>query len=333
MDSPRITLAHGNGGRLMRQLIEALLLPSLSLSAAQCELDSAPLPTMSGESLITTDGFTVKPLIFPGGSIGSLAIHGTVNDLAVAGAIAHSLTLNLFIEEGLEIALLRQIIDDMATAAREANITIVAGDTKVVPRGEGSGLYLATTGVGQRSRPLPGPAAITPGDRLVINGSIGDHGSAVMLAREAFGLSGPLASDSANITPLCQQALEFESLRFLRDPTRGGVATLCHDLCRLTGLGVRLFERQLPINGSVTTLCDMLGYDPLYLANEGKVVAVIAAAQAEALCQRWRSHRLGAQSAIIGEVVATPAHLTLQTELGGERLLHELEDDPLPRIC
>ncbi|MBF0219153.1 MAG: hydrogenase expression/formation protein HypE [Gammaproteobacteria bacterium] len=328
-----ITLAHGNGGALMRQLIEECFAKALANDLLNTGLDAAPIPLPSGEVMITTDGFTVKPLCFPGGTIGSLAVHGTVNDLAVAGAVPLYLTLNAFIEEGLTQELLTLIVADMAAAAVAAGVRIVAGDTKVVPRGEGSGLYLATTGIGVRQRALPGVAGIKVGDKIVVSGSLGDHGAAVMLAREEFGLSGSLPSDSANVTPLCQAALQLPGLRFMRDPTRGGLITVCHDIARQCQLGVQLQERAIVVHESVATICAMLGYDPLYLANEGKVVAVVAADAAEALLGLWRQQPLGKAAAVIGTIVAAAPRVTLVTELGGERLLHELLDDPLPRIC
>ncbi|MCW8829463.1 MAG: hydrogenase expression/formation protein HypE [Gammaproteobacteria bacterium] len=328
-----ITLAHGNGGKRMAQLIETLFAPLYSEpQLLQC--DAAALSLPEGELMITTDGFTVKPLEFPGGNIGSLAIHGTVNDLAVSGARAHSLTLNAFIEEGLELVQLERIIAGMARAAAEAGVSIVAGDTKVVPRGDANGLYLATTGIGIRQPGLQlAMQQITPGDRLLVSGPVGDHGTAVMLAREQFGLSGELCSDAASVHPLTEAILTLPGLRFMRDPTRGGLATVAHELVRGSGCGLRLYETGIPVRQTVRSVCDILGYDPLFLACEGRVVAAVAAEQADELLQRWQALPQGSGAALIGEFTAPGEMLVLETELGGERLLPELEDEPLPRIC
>lgn len=328
-----ITLAHGNGGKRMRQLIDEVFAP-LYADNDKLLLDAAPLPPADGELLISTDGFIVKPLEFPGGTIGSLAIHGTLNDLAVSGARPLSLTLNAFIEEGMELEQLRRIIRDMASAVSEAGVSIIAGDTKVVPRGEGSGLYLATTGVGVRAKGLQlDMAAIRQGDRLLVSGPVGDHGTAVMLAREQFGLRGELRSDAACVVPLTEALLDIPGLRFMRDPTRGGVASVGHELVHGTGHAIRLLESQVPVNDSVRSVCDILGYDPYYLACEGRVVAVLAEDSANLALQRWRALPQGRHAAEIGVVGATGDQLILETELGGERLLAELEDEPLPRIC
>lgn len=330
-----ITLAHGNGGTRMAQLIEELFAP-LYRERHLLQCDAAALSLPAGELMITTDAFTVQPLEFPGGDIGSLAIHGTVNDLAVSGAQPRHLTLNAIIEEGLELAQLRRIIASMAVAAADAGVSIVAGDTKVVPRGDAGGLYLVTTGVGTRPAGLPlaaGMTGIRPGDRLLISGPVGDHGTAVMLAREQFGLRGELHSDAASVLPLTTALLDLPGLRFMRDPTRGGLATVAHELVRGSGYGLRLHESRVPVRETVRSVCDILGYDPLYLACEGRVAAVIAAEQAESALQRWQALPQGRDAALIGEFGAPGEMLVLETALGGERLLAELEDEPLPRIC
>jgi len=333
LDDTRISLAHGNGGRFMRELIEDVFAKNLHKSKLNIQADAVPIALGDGEVLITTDGFTVQPLEFPGGDIGSLAIHGTINDLAVAGARPMYLTLNAFIEEGLEIASLDRIVASLARAADEAGVKISAGDTKVVPRGEGGGLYLATTGVGVR---LPGaiPAMdrICDGDVLLVSGTVGDHGTAVMLAREEFGLRGDLVSDAAPVMALTESLLPLPGLRFMRDPTRGGIASIAHEILRATGLGVR-FEASIPVREQVQSVCDMLGYDPFYLACEGRVVAVVAPDQAEQALQIWQNLNEGRDAARIGTIVAGSKRVILETSLGGERFLEELEDDPLPRIC
>lgn len=334
LQDSHIALAHGNGGRYMRELIEEIFARHLGNAHLDIHLDAAPIPPLSGELMVTTDGFTVKPLEFPGGDIGSLAVHGTVNDLAVSGATPWYLTLNAFIEEGLEIARLDRLIASMARAAREAGVSILAGDTKVVARGEGGGLYLATTGIGVRPSGLHlGMAAIQPGDCLLASGSVGDHGIAVMLAREEFGIRGDLASDAGSVLNLTQALLPFSGLRFMRDPTRGGLATVAQEIAKSRGLRVRLRETAIPVRDQVRAVCEILGYDPLYLACEGKVIAVIAPEQAELALASWRSQPNGAEAAIIGAVEAGDPLVILETELGGARILEELEDDPLPRIC
>jgi len=296
--------------------------------------DAVPLALTDGDVMFTTDGFTVQPLEFPGGNIGALAVHGTTNDLAVAGAEPLYLSLNAFIEEGMQIALLERIVATLAETANAVGVRVVAGDTKVLPRGEGSGLYLATTGVGIRTAGVRlGLDCIQAGDRILVSGPVGDHGIAVLLAREQFGLRGDLKSDAASVLPLTRAALKFESLHFMRDPTRGGLATVCHEISLTTGLGVRLQQTEIPIRDSVQSVCEMLGYDPLYLACEGRVVAVVAEAQAEDLLTHWRRLPEGAEAALIGRVEERSPRVLLVTELGGERMLDELEDDPLPRIC
>ena len=232
-----IMLAHGNGGRYMRELIEELFARHLANPLLDTRVDAAHIPLGAGDVMVTTDGFTVQPLEFPGGTIGSLAVHGTVNDLAVSGAVPHYLTLSAFIEEGFEIAQLERIVISLAHAAREANVAVVAGDTKVVRRGEGGGLYLATTGVGLRAAGVQlGMQHIRAGDALLVSGPVGDHGIAVMLAREQFGLRGELLSDAASVLPLTQALLKLGGLRFMRDPTRGGLATVAHEIAHATGL-------------------------------------------------------------------------------------------------
>jgi hydrogenase expression/formation protein HypE len=336
MDETHVSLAHGNGGRYMRELIEAVFARHLANPLLNTQADAVTLPGIEdkGEIMMTTDGFTVQPLEFPGGTIGSLAVHGTVNDLAVSGATPCYLTLNAFIEEGFEIAQLDRIIASLAQAARAANVVVVAGDTKVVRRGEGGGLYLATTGIGIRPRHLQlGLDRIRPGDRILVSGPVGDHGIAVMLAREQFGLRGDLMSDAASVFPLTQALSTFPGLRFMRDPTRGGVATVMHEICHATDLGVRLCQTAIPVRASVASVCEMLGYDPMFLACEGRVVAVMDARQAEEALARLQALPQGEDAAIIGGVSAGCAQVVLETELGGERIVEQLEDDPLPRIC
>jgi hydrogenase expression/formation protein HypE len=334
LSDTHISLAHGNGGRFMRELISQVFARHLANPDLDTSADAVPI-NVDGEVLFTTDGFTVQPLEFPGGDIGALAVHGTGNDLAVAGATPRYMSLNAFIEEGLEVAQLDRIIASLARAARELGVRVVAGDTKVLRRGEGGGLYLATTGIGVRSAGVRlGMDLIRAGDSILVSGSLGDHGIAVMLAREQFGLKGDLKSDAASVLPLTRAALELAGLRFMRDPTRGGIAAVTHEIMQATGLGVRLMEPAIPVRDPVTSVCEQLGYDPYYLASEGRVVAVVAADQAHELLAAWRELPEGQGAAIIGRMEHARGHGTvLQTALGGERILEELEDDPLPRIC
>jgi len=329
----RITLAHGNGGRFMRELIDDVFARHLHNPLLNTRVDAAQIQLDAGDVLFTTDGFTVKPIEFPGGSIGSLAIHGTINDLAVSGATPKFLSLNAFIEEGMSFAQLERILADMAQAARDCGVQIVAGDTKVVPQREGSGVYFATSGIGIKPKQVKlGLDNIQQGDKLLINGSVGDHGTAVMLAREQFGLQGDLRSDSASVYPFTSALLDLPGLRFMRDPTRGGMATVCTEIVQATQQGVYLYESAIPVKQQVTAVCEMLGYDPYYLACEGRVIAVVAAEHADQALQRWQQLPAGEDAAIIGDITADP-RVILETALGGQRLLDELEDDPLPRIC
>ncbi len=328
-----ISLAHGNGGRMMRELIEELFVPALANSQLDTTVDAVSLPAPADQELVvTTDGFTVQPLEFPGGNIGSLAVHGTINDLAVSGAAPRFLTLNVFLEEGLEIALLRRVIDALGNAARECGVAVVAGDTKVVGRGDCDGLYLATTGIGFRPRgTCLGLHRVCAGDRILVSGPIGDHGAAVMLARQEFGLRGDLESDAASVLPQAQALMSIEGLRFMRDPTRGGLATVAHELARGAGLSVRLSEAQIPVNEQVQSVCELLGFDPLYLACEGRIVAVVAPDAAEAALAALRA--IAPLAALIGDLTVGSSEVVLNTAFGGQRSLDELEDDPLPRIC
>jgi hydrogenase expression/formation protein HypE len=328
-----ISLAHGNGGRMMRELIEELFVPALANAQLDVSADAVSLPIPADRELVvTTDGFTVKPLEFPGGNIGSLAVHGTVNDLAVSGALPRFMTLSVFLEEGLEIALLRRVIAELAKAARDCGVAVVAGDTKVVGRGDCDGMYLATTGVGFRARDTClAMDRVRAGDCILVSGPIGNHGAAVLLARQEFGLRGDLLSDAASVLPQAQALMTTTGLRFMRDPTRGGLATVAHELARATGLTVRLSEAQIPLSESVQSVCELLGFDPMYLACEGRVVAVVAPETASAALAELRT--VAPLAALIGKLNLGSPQVILETAFGGERALDELEDDPLPRIC
>ena len=332
MREAQVLLAHGNGGRQMRELIDEIFVRHLGNPSLDQTADGAVIRLPDTEIVVSTDGFTVDPLEFPGGDIGSLAVNGTVNDLAVSGADALYLTLSCFIEEGFEIERLERIIISMAAAANAAGVRIITGDTKVVRRGEGGGLYLSTTGIGSRPLGLKlGMERILAGDRILLSGPVGDHGTAVLLARGEFSLRGPLRSDCASVAPICHALRGVSGLHFMRDPTRGGLATVANEISRTTGLGVRMTEARIPLRPEVQGVCEMLGFDPLYLACEGRVVAVVAADAAPEALDAMR--RAGAEAADIGELTDTDSLVVLETDLGGERLLEELESDPLPRIC
>ena len=334
MEDTRILLAHGNGGRLMRELIADIFAKHLGNPLLDTDADAVTLPPLDGEVMVTTDGFTVQPLEFPGGNLGSLAVHGVVNDLAVAGADPRYLTLSALIEEGLEVEVLDRLIASFAAAARESGVAVVAGDTKVVRRGEGGGLYLSVAGIGVKRAQAPlDIGSIAPGDVVLVSGPVGDHGIAVMLAREQFGLSGELRSDSASVLPLAQAVRDLPGLRFMRDPTRGGLATVAHEIARACGHNVALDQTAVPLRPEVVSVCEMLGYDPYFLACEGRIVAVADAATAEDILARWQALPAGRDARIIGRIEAGDSRVILETELGGRRVLDELEDDPLPRIC
>lgn len=339
MEDRHISLAHGNGGRYMRELIAEIFARHLSdpdqSDSLDVTLDAAPIELVQGgETYMTTDGFIVQPIEFPGGDIGSLAVNGTVNDLAVSGATPQYLSLNAFIEEGLEIDTLDRIVASLGEAARKAGVKVVAGDTKVLPRGEGGGLYLATTGVGVRAAGVDlGMHRIQPGDCILVSGPIGDHGISVMLARQDFQISGNVLSDCGNVIDLAKKAMELDGLRFMRDPTRAGLAGVTYEIAHQAGVTVRLRETDVPVRDSVKMVCEMLGYDPYYLACEGRCIAIVAAGQAETLLAHWQKLPSGEGAAIIGTIEQGPPRIVLETELAGERILDDLEEDPLPRIC
>jgi hydrogenase expression/formation protein HypE len=298
------------------------------------------LPSLAGTTAMriamTTDAFVVRPLFFPGGDIGKLAVHGTVNDLAVGGAEPLYLTAAFILEEGLPIADLKRIVASMQAASAEAGVVLVAGDTKVVDHGKGDGVYITTTGVGivPEGRSLSISAA-KPGDRIVVSGTIGDHGIAIMSVREGIEFETVLESDTAPLNGLAQAMLSAcPGIRAMRDPTRGGVSSTLNELAAGSGVGVRLSEQALPIRSEVRGACELLGLDPLYVANEGKLIAVVAPAEADRLVEVMRAHPLGRHAAIIGDVVADhPRMVTLRSLVGGERLVALLSGEQLPRIC
>jgi hydrogenase expression/formation protein HypE len=298
--------------------------------------DAFVLELTGGTIAITTDSFVVQPRRFPGGSIGDLAVNGTVNDLAVMGARPMWLAAAFVLEEGLAMDELRGVVADMAQAAGRAGVRVVTGDTKVVERGAADGLYVTTTGIGvvPEGRRLAAEKVV-PGDRVLVSGTIADHGMAVMLARGDLALEADVSSDTAPLSGLVEDILAAApSTRWLRDPTRGGVGTVCNELARDTALAVALDEASLPVEPAVAGACDLLGIDPLYVANEGKLVAVVAADEAEAALEAARAHPIGSAAALIGEILAEPEGIVvLRTAFGGTRIVDMLVGDPLPRIC
>jgi hydrogenase expression/formation protein HypE len=332
-----VTLAHGAGGKASAALIDAIFLDAFGGLERPPLTDAALISLPSGETLaFTTDSFVVKPLRFPGGSIGQLAVHGTVNDLAVMGARPRWLSAAFVLEEGFPISELREVVADMSEAAAAAGVRIVTGDTKVVGRGAADGLYVNTAGIGvvPAGRRL-GADLVQRSDRILISGTIADHGMAVMLARGDLALEADLESDTAPVTELVEALFAAApSTRWLRDPTRGGVGTVCNELAHDTGLAVVLDESALPVKPAVAGACDLLGIDPLYVANEGKLLAVVAAKEADAALAALRSHRLGADAVLIGDIRDEPQGIVvLRTSFGGTRIVDMLVGDPLPRIC
>jgi hydrogenase expression/formation protein HypE len=338
----RIVLGHGGGGLLSAQLVERLFLPAYGNDVLSALEDQATvsLPGRWGTSApriaITTDSFVVRPLFFPGGDIGKLAIHGTVNDLAVGGARPLYLTAAFILEEGLAILELEKIAASMRQACDLAKVALVAGDTKVVDRGKGDGVFITTTGVGlvPEGRRLSIRSAL-PGDRIVISGSIGDHGIAIMSVREGIEFETVLESDTAPLNGLVEAMLEACSgIRAMRDPTRGGLSSTLNELAAASRVGVKLDESKIPVPADVRGACELLGLDPLYVANEGKLVAVVAPDEVQRLVAVMRAHPLGREAAAIGEVVsAHPGMVTLRSLIGGERVVAMLSGEQLPRIC
>ena len=325
-----VEIGHGSGGKLTKELIEEVFLKHFNFPELHTLQDATYLPGPS-KIAVTTDSYVVRPLFFPGGDIGKLSISGTVNDLTVSGALPRYITVGFIIEEGLPLETLERVVSSMAETARSAGVKIVAGDTKVVERGKCDGIYINTAGVGEVVRELS-PELLKPGDKVIVTGFVGDHGIAISLAREEFEVETPVESDCAPLNFLLTPLFELPGLRFMRDPTRGGLATVLVELSESSNLGVRVYEPHIPVRESVRFICDMLGYDPFYLANEGKAVVVVSEEDADRALEILKSHPLGKDAAVIGEVVEEPG-VVLVTSVGGERRLELLEEDPLPRIC
>lgn len=333
----RVLLGHGSGGKLSAQLLKDRFLPHLANPALAALGDAALVTVRGGELAVSTDTFVVNPIEFAGGNIGSLAVHGTLNDLAMMGAEPVCLTAGFILEEGLPFDVLDRVVAAMGQAARAAGVPVVTGDTKVVERGKADRMFINTTGLGlRRAEWVPGPDQGRVGDKVLVSGPLGRHGMAIMAQREAIGFESPIESDSATLWPLVKLLLERlgSDVHVLRDPTRGGLASALNEIAAASRIGVALDERAIPIPGTVAAACDMLGLDPLYVANEGVFAALVAPARAEEAVTLLRSHPLGAGAALVGEVAADhPGFVILRTGLGGTRVVDLLPGDQLPRIC
>jgi hydrogenase expression/formation protein HypE len=331
----RITLAHGEGARATRRLLRQELLPAFANEYLVPLADGATLPAIDGPLVMTTDSSVVSPLFFPGGDIGTLAVHGAINDLAVCGATPLYLSLALILEEGLELEFLRRVIRSIGASSRACGVKVVTGDTKVVPRGAVDKVFINTTGIG-RLRPDAelGVHRVRPGDQILVSGTIGDHGLAILAARNQLDFEG-LRSDTAPLHDLVAQLLESGAdVRFLRDPTRGGVAGVLYEVLEHTAANIHLLEESLPISEAGRGAVELLGLDPWFIANEGKLLAIVAPQDVEIALTAMRDHPLGKSAARIGEVRdGGDRHVLVETALGSVRILHEPAGAPLPRIC
>ena len=336
-DYPNVLLAHGGGGRLTQRLIETMFLKAFSNPALEVMHDGALLDIEKGRLAFSTDSFVVKPLFFPGGDIGSLAVHGTVNDLAMCGARPTALSVGLILEEGLPMEDLWRIVQSMQRAAAGVGVPIVTGDTKVVDRGKGDGIFINTSGIGVIPQGVDiAPRRARPGDRVLINGPIAVHGVAIMSVREGLEFQTRLESDSAPLHDLVARVLQAAGtdVHVLRDPTRGGVASALNEIAGSARVGIVLDESKIPLDEEVRGACEILGFDPLYVANEGKCLMIVSPRSADAALQAARAHPLGSRAEIIGEVVDThPGTVTLRSRVGGSRVVDLLTGEQLPRIC
>ncbi|WP_420645829.1 hydrogenase expression/formation protein HypE [Candidatus Leptofilum sp.] len=333
---PNIVLGHGGGGKLSAELVEHLFLPAFRNEQLE-DLGDAAVFTMSGQRLaISTDSFVVRPLFFPGGNIGELAINGTVNDISMSGAKPLYLTVGFIIEEGLPLSALGQIVDSMATAAATAGVAIISGDTKVVDKGHGDGVFINTSGVGVVPDGYSiGPNQAKPGDVVIVSGTIGDHGMAIMSVREGLEFEAPIVSDTAALNGLISQMLDVcPHIHVLRDPTRGGVASSLNEIAQSSQVGIVLNENKIPVNPAVKAACELLGMDPIFVANEGKLLAIVPENEADQVVAVMRNHELGRETAVIGQVVsAHPGMLVARTGIGGTRVISMQIGEQLPRIC
>jgi len=334
---PQIEMAHGAGGKASRRLVEGLFAPLLFGNAPGPLGDAAHVDISGTKVAITTDSFVVNPLTFPGGSIGELAVNGTVNDLAVSGAKAEALVVTYVLEAGLPTSVLEGEVRAMARAAAAAGVRIAGGDTKVVEHGKADQMYITTTGIGRLLRGVTvDPCSVRPGDKVLLSGAVGDHGVTILLARGELDLEADLRSDTRSVLPLVEALISTAGpgVRWMRDPTRGGTATSLNELARDCGLGVVLFEDQIPVHDAVRGACELLGLDPLHIANEGQFLAVVSPEYADAAINALALAPGGSEAQIIGEIREQPAGSVLITTLyGGSRIIDMLVGDPLPRIC
>ncbi|MFO8130141.1 MAG: hydrogenase expression/formation protein HypE [Bacteroidales bacterium] len=335
---PNILLGHGSGGQLTHELIDELFLKYFDNDVLNMGTDSALLDIAGSSLAFTTDAFVVDPLFFPGGDIGKLSVCGTVNDIAVSGAKPLYLSASFIIEEGLDYTILKNVVKSMAAEAKNAGVRIVTGDTKVVEKGKCDKLFITTSGIGilnKKHRHISSGNTIVPGDKIIINGSIGDHGMSVMSARNELELRADICSDSASLNDLIRHCMDASGhIRFMRDATRGGLATVVSELAKSHNIGVQLEETMIPVTDKVRGLCELLGFDPLYVANEGKVIMVVPENEAMMLLKTMQDHPLGKTSAIIGEIVTEhPGNAWLLTRIGGRRVIDLMAGEQLPRIC
>ncbi len=332
-----VDMTHGAGGKATAQLVDELFAAAFDNQYLAKRNDQAVLDAPAGRLVFTTDSYVVSPLFFPGGDIGCLSVHGTLNDLAMAGARPVSLSAGFILEEGFPLADLKRIVDSMARAARAAGVPIVTGDTKVVERGKGDGVFINTSGVGvvPSGVTVPSGERAKPGDAVLVNGTMGDHGVAIMSRREGLSFETDIESDTAALHGLVADLVAaVKDIHVMRDPTRGGLATTLNELAHQSQVGFRLEEQAIPLRPEVRAACELLGIDPLYVANEGKLVAVCAPGDAEALLRAMRAHPLGKRAAVIGRVVADEERFVqLETSFGGSRILDWLTAEQLPRIC
>ena len=331
-----VDMTHGSGGRAMAQLVEALFVRHFDNELLRQGNDQACFEVPGGRMVMSTDGHVISPLFFPGGDIGALAVHGTLNDVAMSGARPLYLSAGFILEEGFPLADLERIVASMAAASRETGVPVVTGDTKVVERGKGDGVFITTTGVGvvPPGVDIRGDRA-RPGDAILVSGAIGNHGVAILSSRENLEFDTTIESDSAALHGLvAEMVAAVPDIHCLRDPTHGGLATTLNELAHQSGVGMRLRETAIPVDGEVEAACELLGLDPLYVANEGKLIAICPAQDAERLLAVMRAHPLGAHAAVIGEVVEDPhGFVQMETRLGGSRVVDWLAGEPLPRIC
>ncbi len=333
---PNLILGHGGGGKLSAELVEHLFMPAFRNEKLEALGDAAVFSLNGSRLAMSTDSFVVRPLFFPGGNIGDLAVNGTVNDISMSGARPLYLSAGFIIEEGLPMPTLARIVDSMAAAAAKAGVTLITGDTKVVDKGHGDGVYINTSGIGLIPDGLEiGPDRARPGDVVILSGTIGDHGMAIMSVREGLAFESPIVSDTAALNGLIAAMIQAApQIHVLRDPTRGGVASSLNEIARSSRVGIALDEKKIPVHQSVHSACELLGMDPIYVANEGKLLAIVPAAQAEELVAVMRGHELGRDTAVIGQVVAEhPGMLVARTGIGGTRVIPMQIGEQLPRIC